>query len=136
MKRTRLYMTGGPKMPAGTIADAVLVENPQKILFISGQVGRDANGNIAQGIEAQTRQALENLKAVCEKAGGKFGDIVKRTIYLTNWDDYQKTRQVREEFFKKEGVREEDFPTSTLCVIKSLAKKEYLIEIEAIAVIS
>lgn len=135
MKKRRLHMSGGPKMPPGTIADAVLVENPQKILFISGQVGRDANGNLAEGIEAQTLQALENLKAVCEKAGGKFGDIVKRTIYLTDWDEYPKTRSVREEFFKREGVREEDFPASTLCVIKSLAKKEYLIEIEAIAVI-
>lgn len=123
-------------MPPGTIADAVMVENPKRILFISGQVGRDANGNIVEGIEAQTRQVLENLKAVCENAGGKFSDIVKRTIYLTNWDNYQKTRQVREEFFKKEGVREQDFPASTLCVVKSLAKKEYLIEIEAIAIIS
>jgi len=129
-------MAGGPKMPPGTIADAVMVENPKRILFISGQVGRDANGNIVEGIEAQTRQVLENLKAVCENAGGKFSDIVKRTIYLTNWDNYQKTRQVREEFFKKEGVREQDFPASTLCVVKSLAKKEYLIEIEAIAIIS
>ncbi len=136
MNRTRLQMTGGAKMPAGTIADAVLVENPRKILFISGQVGRDSHGNVVPGIEEQTRLALENLKAVCEKAGGKFKDIVKRTIYLTNLDDYPKTRQVREDFFKKEGIREEDFPASTLCVVKSLATKEYLIEIEAIAVIS
>ena len=133
MKKTRIfYMTKG----INTVADAVLVENPKKILFISGQVGQDANGNIAQGVEAQMHQALENLKTICEKAGGKFSDIVKRTIYLTNWDDLPKTRQVREEFFKREGVREEDFPTSTLCVVNSLGKKEYLIEIEAIAVIS
>ena len=64
MKRTRIfYMTKG----INTVADAVLVENPKKILFISGQVGQDANGNIVQGVEAQMHQALENLKTICEK---------------------------------------------------------------------
>lgn len=135
MKRTRLYCRPA-HMKIKTLADAVLVEDPKKILFISGQVGYDANGNIVQGIEAQMHQALQNLKAICEKAGGRFSDIVKRTIYVTNWDDLPKTRKVREEFYEKEGVREEDFPASTGCVVSNLGRKELLVEIEAIAVIS
>jgi 2-iminobutanoate/2-iminopropanoate deaminase len=133
MKRTRLY-----NMPTKikTLADAVLVEDPKKILFISGQVGYDPSGKIPEGVEAQMRQALENLKAICEKAGGKFSDIVKRTIFLTNPEDLPKTRKVREEFYEKEGVREEDYPAGTACVVSSLGRKEYLVEIEAIAVIS
>ena len=100
------------------------------MVFVSGQVGRNAQGEVAKGdIRAQTRQALENVKAVLEAAGATMDDIVKVTVFVTDVaEQYAPIHEVRAEFFKK------DYPASTLVEIKALAGPDLLIEIEAIAV--
>ena len=62
----------------------VEVVSPQRMLFISGQVGVRSDGRIGDGIAEQTRVALENLQAVLADAGMEISDIVKSTIYLTD----------------------------------------------------
>ena len=66
-------------------------------LYVSGHVGTDADGNIAEGCEAQSRQVMANIRAVIEAAGGKMEDVAKITCFLTNMDDYPAYAQVRRE---------------------------------------
>jgi len=66
--------------PIGPYSQAVAA---QRLLFISGQLPVDpATGAMPEAIEDQTRQALENLRAVIEAAGGSLRDVVKTTVYL------------------------------------------------------
>ena len=111
-------MSQGVKVPAGNM------------VFVSGQVGRNAQGEVAKGdIRAQTRQALENVRSVLEAAEATLDDVAKVTVFVTNVaEQYAPIHEVRAEFFKK------DYPASTLVEIKALAGPDLLIEIEAIAV--
>ncbi len=56
------------------------------VLYISGQVGMDATGNVLEGIEAQARQAFQNLRQVIEKAGGTTDDLVEVISFHTSMD--------------------------------------------------
>jgi reactive intermediate/imine deaminase len=114
----RGIMSQGVKVPAGDM------------VFVSGQVGRNAQGEAAKDdIRAQTRQALENVRSVLEAAGATLDDVVKVTVFVTNVaEQYAPIHEVRAEFFEK------DYPASTLVEIKALAGPDLLIEIEAIAV--
>nr|WP_295467802.1 RidA family protein [Mesorhizobium sp.] len=99
-----------------------------RTLYTAGQVGWDVNGNIENGIAAQTRLAFANLRSVLQSAGMDLKNVVKTTVYLTNLDDYPEYARVRSEIL---GTTK---PASTLVVIKQLVKPELLVEIEAIAV--
>jgi len=99
------------------------------LLFISGQVALDKNGNlVGKGdITAQTQQVMENLKATLEAAGCTFKHVIKISIFLINLGDRPKFHEVRKRYFK------ESLPASTLVVVKSLANKDWLVEVEALA---
>jgi reactive intermediate/imine deaminase len=120
-----------PKLakPAGIFSPGVKV-GAGNLIFVSGQVARNAAGEIVgQGdIHAQTRQALENVKAVLEAAGATIDDIVKVTVFVTDVTQFAAIHEVRAEYFKR------DYPASTLVEVKGLVSPELLIEIEAIAV--
>ena len=102
-----------------------------KHLFIAGQVGLDAEGELVGrgNVSVQATQTFENIKALVEEAGGTMDDIVKLTIYLTDMRDRPKVLEVREKYFTG------DFPTSTLVMVSMLAFEGLLIEIDAIAVL-
>ena len=104
---------------------------PGTLVFISGQVPEDEQGNVVGkgDIDVQARQVLENLKAMMETTGGSLKDVAKLTILLTDMKYYDAVAKARYEYFKGE------FPAATLFEVRSLAKKEWLLEIEAIAVI-
>jgi len=99
------------------------------LLFISGQVALDKEGNLVgkDNVAAQTEQIMENLKATLEAAGCAFKDIVKISIFLTNLDDRPRFHEVRRRYFK------DSLPASTLVVVESLANKDWLVEVEAVA---
>jgi reactive intermediate/imine deaminase len=98
------------------------------LLFISGQVAVDKNGNLAgQDITTQTDQVMRNMKATLEAAGCTFNDVIKISIFLVNLEDRPKFHEVRKKYFTGEQ------PASTLLVVKSLANKGYLVEVEAVA---
>jgi 2-iminobutanoate/2-iminopropanoate deaminase len=117
--------------PAGVFSAGVKVRAGQ-LIFVSGQVARNAAGEtVGRGdIRAQTRQALENVKAVLEAAGATMDDIVKVTVFVTDVRHLAAIHEVRAEYFRK------DYPASTLVEVKSLVSPELMIEIEAIAVTS
>lgn len=101
-------------------------------VFIAGQVSMDAQGNPTNvgDVAGQARSALQHLKQVVEACGGTMDDVVKITIFTTDLAHRAAIGPVRGEFFK-----EGQMPASTFLVISSLARPEFLIEIEAVAMI-
>ena len=100
-------------------------------LFLSGQVAYTADGSAAfrGDFKAQARGAYEAIKALVESQGGTMNNIVKITTYVTDMRYRVDLAPIREEFFGKKG------PASTLVEISALAHPDWIIEIEAIAVI-
>ena len=97
-------------------------------VFVSGQIGIDpATGKLAEGIEAQTTQALKNLLAVLEAAGLGAEDVVKTTVFLANIDDFSAMNGAYGKFFPN------NCPARSAFQIACLPGKEALVEIEAIA---
>jgi 2-iminobutanoate/2-iminopropanoate deaminase len=110
------------------LSQAVRVGN---LVFCSGQIGVGVDGKIINpnDTRAQIVQAFTNLRTVLENAGASLEHVVKITSFLVNEADRGALVEVRRQFFKP------PYPASTLVVVKSLARPEYLYEIEAIAII-
>lgn len=104
------------------------------LLFVSGQVPEDLEGNVVTpgNFEAQARKALDNLALVIEEAGGSVKDIFKLTVLLTDQKQWKPFSKLREKIYRKWRI---EYPATTLFVAKSLAKPEWMIEIEAIALL-
>jgi reactive intermediate/imine deaminase len=102
-----------------------------QLLYISGQVARDTDGNVVGtgDMRTQARQVFQNLRQVLQAAGGDFKDLMKITTYITNIADFPAVAEVRGEIFQGE------LPASTLIVVKSLFNPDFLIEVEGIAAI-
>lgn len=97
------------------------------LLFTSGQLGLDpATGMLPEGIEAQTKQSLENLGAVLAAAGMEYGDVVKTTVFLANMEDFGAVNEIYAGYFPKE-------PPARSCVAVKTLPKGALVEIEVVA---
>ena len=109
----------------------IKVENPKTLIFLTGQLARDAEDNVVGigDMASQTRQVILNMKDVLEAAGGSLDDIVSVTLYTTDMRKFDEIMKVRTEFFK------DKLPTSTIVEVNHLAFPEFLIEIQAIAAI-
>ena len=114
------------KAPAaiGPYSQAVSVGN---LLFTSGQIPIDpATGEIPEGIEAQTRQSMENVVNLLAAAGAKPEDVVKTTVFIKDMNDFAKVNAVYAEYFKSECP-------ARACVEVARLPKDVLVEVEAIA---
>jgi len=102
-----------------------------RTLYIAGQVAADKEGKLvgAGDFRAQVKQVFENLRARLTEGGATFNDVVKLNYYLTDASDLQALPAIRYGYINAENP-----PASTLVVVKRLAREEYLVEIEAIAV--
>ena len=100
-------------------------------VYIAGQVGITIDGSVVGkgDATAQARQIWQNLEAAVKSAGGDLENIVKTTTYGTDITHSAAARQVRAELFPTNP------PTSTLLMVSQLASPDYLMEIEAIAVV-
>jgi len=100
-------------------------------IFISGMTSRRADGTIAGigDIEAQTRQVCENIKAAVEAAGGTLDDVCRVDVYVRNMEHFDAIHKVRREYFKP------PLPASTMVEVTKMVSPDYLIEINAIAVV-
>ena len=116
--------------PLGIYSQAVKAEG-NRLLFISGMTARDKDGNIVgEGdLKVQTRQVLENIKAVLEKVGATFDQIVKVTVFVTDMSRFKEIHEIRAQYFKK------DYPASSMVQVSRLVSPDMMIEIEAIAVL-
>jgi enamine deaminase RidA (YjgF/YER057c/UK114 family) len=112
----------------------VVTASGTKTIYISGQVSIDENGAlIGQGdLGAQTAQAMRNLGLALAAAGATFADVVKITTFVVNYAPEQRAviSKARSPFFAGGEP-----PASTLLGVAALAVPEWLIEIEAVAVI-
>jgi len=102
-------------------------------VFIAGQVGADASGAVVGpgDADAQARQAFANLRTVVEACGGSMADIVKITVFVTDMAHRPAVARARLEHWP-----EGDFPASTFLVVSGLALPEWLVEVEAVAMIA
>lgn len=107
----------------------VMVEG-RRTVFLSGQLARDRHGNIVGrgDMATQIRQVGENIKAALESAGATLHDLVKTTTYVTDIEEFFKHVDVRTEYFAA-------LPTSTTVEVRRLSHPDFLVEVEAIAVI-
>ncbi len=130
MVKIEPYCAKGVFDPPG-YSQAVKVTGAQTILFISGQVAYDEKGNPAHrgDIVAQARAVFRSVKAQVEAAGGAVKNVVKLNTYLTDIRHRADILSVREEVFGKR------LPASTLVGVSALAHPDWLIEVEAIAVL-
>lgn len=120
MKETK---TTNAPAAIGPYSQAITAGN---LLFTSGQIPIDpATGNIPEGVEAQARQALTNVKNLITAGGGKIKNTVKTTVFIQNMADFGKINEIYAEFFT------EPFPARS-CVEVAKLPKDVLLEIEAI----
>lgn len=109
----------------------VVVVEARKTIFVSGQLARDAKGEVVGkgDMRAQIRQTGENIKAALAAAGATLRDVVKTNTYVTDIEEFFKHTDVRMEYF---GA----LPTSTTVEVRKLAHPDLLVEIEVIAMVS
>ena len=97
-------------------------------VYCSGQLGLDpATGNLAEGVQAQTHQALKNLQAVLNKAGLSLDNVVKTTVFVQDLADFGTVNEIYGTYFHG------GFPARS-CVQIAALPKNALVEIECIAV--
>lgn len=105
-----------------------------KVVYISGQVSQDADGNlVGKGdLLAQTEQVYRNLQTALAAVGADFTHVVKLNVYVVNFKPEHRDllQQVRGRHVSKEMP-----PASTLIGVQGLARADFLVEIEAVAVV-
>lgn len=117
--------------PFSQYSHAVIVEEPKKFVFCAGQVAGDENGNILgpDDFEAQGELVIDNLKAVLKEAGADLTDVIKLVSYVCSPHDVKKVRALVKGHFP------DNPPANTICVLRGLAHPDYLLEIDATAVL-
>ena len=117
--------------PNGHFAQATTVNARGRLVFVSGMTARNREGGVTGigDITAQTHQVCQNLRAAMEAAGGTLDDIARVDVFVRNMEDFKAIREVRRQYFATGP------PASTLVEVSKFVNKDYLIEINAIAVI-
>ena len=130
--QTRFLNPDGLNKPAGYTH--VVVTEPRKLVYISGQVAWDNKGEIVGkgDFRAQVTKALENLRLALSAAGATMEDLIKVNYYVVNLkpDQVPIIREVRSRYFSAEYP-----PASTLVGVTALVREDFMIEIEAVAVV-
>jgi enamine deaminase RidA (YjgF/YER057c/UK114 family) len=116
--------------PAG-YTHVVEVSGPVRTIYIAGQVATDKDGNVVgvSDMKTQADRVFKNLEAALTAAGATFADVAKTTIYTTDVSQVQAIRDARQRFMGDAP------PASTLVQVVHLARPEFMLEIEAIAVV-
>jgi len=96
MTKTIIHSDAAPKA-IGAYSQAVKVGNT---VYLSGQIGLDpATGAMAEGFEAQAHRVFQNLRAVCQAAGGDLQDIVKLGVFVTDLANFARLNEIMGEYF-------------------------------------
>lgn len=119
-----LIYTDKAPAPIGPYSQAVKCAG--ELLFVSGQIGLDENGELKEGIVLQTQQSLNNLKAVLEASEYQLKDVVKVNILLSDINDFDTVNSEYEVFLGDSKPARAAYQVSKL-------PKNALIEIEAVA---
>ena len=122
------YSTSAPWEPIIGYSRAVKIGDR---IVVTGTTATDGDGNIV-GVgdpARQTRQTLENIKNVLERAGATLRDVIRTRMYVTNIDDWEAVGRVHGEYFK------DVMPATTMVEVSRLIHPDMLVEIEAEAVV-
>mgnify|MGYP000104844484 FL=1 len=124
----KIIMTENAPKALGPYSQAIMVGNT---LYVSGQIPfvPETMTLVSEDIQSQTRQSIENIKAIVNEAGGELSDIVKVNVFVKNIEDFDKINEVYAEYFS------EAKPARALVEVARLPR-DVKIEIEAIAVFS
>lgn len=130
MAKIDKYCAAGVYDPPG-YSQGIRVTGAQTILFLAGQVAYGKDGSVKHhgDFKGQAREVFAAVKALVEAGGGTLDSVVKITTYVTDARYRPEFGAIREEFFGAKG------PASTMVEVSSLAHPDYLIEVEAIAVV-
>ena len=117
----------GPDIVSGPYPFSQVVE-ANGFVFLAGQVGDAPGGTgaVPGGIEAETRQMLENVGRLLRAVGLDYRDVVKATVYLRDFTEFGRMNGVYREFFQVEP------PTRATVGVTALAS-DYRVEIEVVA---
>ena len=123
----KIIFTAKAPKAIGPYSQAIRTES---MVYTAGQVGLDpTSGELVEGgVEAQTRQALTNLKSVLEAADSGLSFVVKTTVFLKDMNDFAQMNGIYAEFFAK------DPPARSTVAVAALPKGA-LVEIEAVALL-
>ena len=121
-------MSGGQP----SYSHVVTVSGTGKLVYTAGQLARDIDSNcVGKGdMRAQIEQTLQNLGRCLKAAGATWADVVKTNTFVTDFDEFQKCGDVRMRYL---GVAT---PTSTTVGVTRLAGPDFMVEIEAVAVVN
>ncbi|BBO99604.1 RidA family protein [Sulfuriferula nivalis] len=123
----KLIQTQNAPAAIGPYSQAIQVGS---LLFTSGQIPLRADGSLVEGgIEVQTQQVFDNLRAVIEAAGGSLGEVVKTTVFLKDLQDFAAMNGVYEAAFGSHR------PARSAVQVARLPR-DVLVEIEAIVALS
>jgi 2-iminobutanoate/2-iminopropanoate deaminase len=127
--QARDYLKGERAQQRG-YSEAVITEGGRTV-WLAGQTATvdDAGKSLAGDFEGQARQLFKNLDRTLQKAGGKLGDMVQMTVFITDVRNGDRLTQIRREVFG------DNFPGSALITITALALPEAKIEIQGYAVV-
>jgi enamine deaminase RidA (YjgF/YER057c/UK114 family) len=132
-RATKLQPAGLPQrvVDGRVLYSHVVVVEAGRQVFVSGQLSRNAQGDIVGtgDMRAQIRQVGENIKTALAAAGASLEALVKTTTYVTDIDEYFKHVDVRMEYFGP------GMPTSTTIEVRRLSHPDFLIEVEAMALL-
>jgi len=114
-----------------TAYSQAMIATGGRLLFVSGQVPVDAAGQLVGpgDFRAQVHQVFRNLQANLEAAGASWAEVVKLTVFLTDMAHFPIFNEVRQEYLQP------PFPTATTVAVSALVSRDWLIEIEAFAVL-
>lgn len=126
MSKEIIHSDHAPKA-VGTYSQAVKVSNT---VYLSGQIGLDpVSGELANGFEAQTHRVFQNLRAVCQAAGGDLSDIVKLGVFVVDLANFAKLNEIMGEYFTA------PFPARAAVQAAALPKGA-IVEADAVMVLS
>ena len=128
MTITFLNPPNAPK-PAANYSNVAVIPAEKKLLSISGQIGNDMEGNIAEGLEDRYRLALQNINLIVESQGGTKETIAKITVFITDEPDWVKIKSAADEFLPSPR------PSMSFIYVKGLFRPDIKVEIEALAAV-
>ena len=136
MRHRYLAQPEGLGPPLGLYSQVCVAAPGGSTVMVAGQTGVDARGTVAlDDVVAQTEQAFANLGVALLAVGASYSDIVKTTTFLvgrSRLDDFMHARRNLFASFYPEG----GFPPNTLLLVDGLVEERFLIEIEAVAIVS
>ena len=103
-----------------------------RMIFIAGQIALDTNGNVVGlgDMRAQAEQVFQNIQAALEAVGATFQHVVKLSYYMTDISQIAAVREVRDRY-----INTAQPPVSTAVEVRRLFREEFMIEVEAVAVV-